>query len=541
MLFALAVQAPPPVTAPSAMVSSPEANATDIGVAILKQGGNAWDAAAAVGFALAVTYPQAGNLGGGGFMVSLGADGNAHSLDFRETAPAAATRDMYLNDRGDLQAGKSTDTYLAAGVPGSVDGLLRMQARFGKLSRRQIVQPAVRLAQDGFAISDSLAASLAGSSKLRRWNSSRAVFRPGGRTLRGGDTLRQSDLAETLRLISDLGRSGFYQGDVAAKVAAAMRANEGIITEADMAGYEAKWRDPFVIPRGVDTIFTMPLPSSGGFTLAQWFGLADEEAMAEMPEPLYLNAMVEAERLAFQDRNRHLGDTDFVEVDVEKLTGMDYIGERANLLPEPGKAGKSTGPGAPPESFETTHYCVADAEGNVVAVTTTLNAGYGMGAVVPGAGFLLNNEMDDFAAKPGTPNMFGLVQGEQNAIQPGKRMLSSMTPTIVTRDGEFWMTIGSPGGPTIITTVLQVYMNMAFRGMNVREAIEAPRIHHQHLPDQVRVEPGLGDDMVQALNRMGYDVNRTGRWGQAAGIARQQDGSLTGWFDSRGDGKAAGY
>lgn len=534
-----------PVRASQAMVSSPEPFATQVGVEIMKRGGNAFDAATAVGFAIAVTYPVAGNIGGGGFAVGTTRKGEKFALDFRETAPAGASRTMYLGPDGEVVKGRSTDTHLAVGVPGSVDGLLSLHAKYGKLSRAEVMAPAIKLASEGFVVSESLTRSLESyAGMLKPFSSTAAVFYPGGKPAATGSVLKQADLGRTLSLVSRQGRDGFYKGSVARAIASDMKANGGLITEADLAGYRSKWRKPVVFDLQGKTVVTMSLPSSGGVTLAQVSSFLDWNRLREAPHNSWwsIHHVTEALRLGFEDRNRYLGDPDFVEVPLDRLLSSSYLRSRKKLMPEM-KAGKSSADsiGGVPESMETTHYCVVDSEGNVCAVTTTLNGGYGMGAVVPGAGFLLNNEMDDFTSKPGSPNMFGLVQGEANAIAPGKRMLSSMTPTILLKDGKFWMTVGSPGGPTIITTVLQTILNCEVWEMDIREAIEAPRFHHQHLPDQVVVEPGITDHARSGLEALGYDLNPFQRWGEAAGIMREPDGTLSGWFDSRGDGLAAGY
>ncbi len=542
--IALAPLQAAPAAAQSAMVSSPEHNATQVGIEILQQGGNAYDAAAAVGFAIAVTYPAAGNIGGGGFAVGLTSEGDTFALDFREVAPAAATRDMFLDSSGRPMPGLSTTSHLAVGVPGSVDGLLKLQTKYGKLSRRQVLAPAIRLAQDGFEVRSSLTRSLgASAANLMRHEATKKVFFPNNQAVRAGTTLKQIELGDTLQRISDVGRDGFYQGPVAEALVAEMVKNKGLISHEDLSGYQAQWRDPIRVKADAVDVITMPLPSSGGITLGQVFGLVDWGKLraAKQNSSEAIHHLTEALRLAFADRNEHLGDPSFVKVPVSELLSNRYLAERKKLMPE-GRAGKSSEIKAgTPESMETTHYCVVDKDGNVCAITTTLNGSYGMGAVVPGGGFLLNNEMDDFTSKPGSPNMFGLVQSENNAIAPGKRMLSSMTPTIVQRDGKFYMTVGSPGGPTIITTVLQSFLNVYVWDMNIREAIDAPRFHHQHLPDNIRLERGISDATVAALKALGYEIDAQSSWGQAAGIKRETDGSLTGWFDSRGDGLAAGY
>lgn len=533
------------VVAHRAIVVTAEPLATQAGVEVMKAGGNAFDAAVAVGFALAVTYPQAGNIGGGGFMVAMDSKGEFHALDFRETAPRLATRDMFLNRRGEPDAEKSQRSHLAVGVPGTVDGLVKMQYRFGKLSLREVMLPAIRLARDGFTVHPRLASSLrASDSLLKRFDATKAVFYRDGATITAGKLLRQPDLARTLERISNGGRAAFYQGEVADLIVAEMKRGGGIITHEDLRTYRSKWREPLVFDRHGYTLVSMPPPSSGGVTLAQilWFLEPAELKSAGHNSATYTQRLTEAARLAFADRNEHLGDPDFVEVPVDKLLSPDYLNKRRALIPKD-RAGKSANVRAGNiEREETTHYCVADSEGNIVAVTYTLNGSYGMGAVVPGAGFLLNNEMDDFTAKPGAPNMFGLIQGEKNAIQPGKRMLSSMTPTIVLRDGKFAFTIGTPGGSTIITSVAQVFLNLTVFKMSLREAIDAPRFHHQHLPDRIDHErDAFTSATTNELKRMGYELQSRNAIGLVAAIQRLPDGKYVGWYDRRGYGTAAGY
>ena len=527
------------VYAEHGMVVSAEPHATQAGVEILEQGGNAF------GFALAVSYPRAGNLGGGGFMVALTQDRKRVALNFREKAPLAATRDMYLDDEGNLIDGLSTDTLLAVGVPGSVHGLLRAQEDYGKLSRKKILAPAIRLAKKGFVVDRSMAASLRiRQPTMTRFASTAAAFYPGGNAPVAGDILKQPDLARTLTAIRSKGAPGFYEGRTADLLVEYMEKNGGIITHEDLRNYSSQYRDPVVFNYKGYELVTHPLPSSGGITLGQILKLVEPFPLQKMGYhgSAYIRTIVEAERLAYADRNHHLGDADFVDVPESGLISDTYIAQRRKRMPKR-RAGKSTGVRhGSPESTETTHYCVVDRDRNVVAVTTTLNGSYGMQAVVEGAGFLLNNEMDDFSAKPGQPNMFGLVQGEKNAIEPGKRMLSSMTPTIVLKDGAFDFTMGTPGGATIITTNAQILLNIVEFGMNIREAIDAPRFHHQHLPDRVDYETfALSPDTIARLQRMGYTLNDRGSIGLAEGIQVTDDGWLAGYTDRRGSGLAAGY
>lgn len=534
-----------PVYARNGMVAGPEPHATAAGLEILEKGGNAFDAAVAMGFALAVTYPAAGNLGGGGFLVGLCADREEVAFNFREKAPAKATRDMYLDENGDVVEGRSTETLLGVGVPGTVHGLLRTHETYGTLKRRDVLSPAIHLAQKGFPVGYNLAQSLRDKQeKLTRFDSTAALFYPDGEPLKFGDTLVQRDLGRTLRAIRKYGAKGFYEGRTADRIVEYMREHGGIITHQDLENYTAQQRKPFTFTYKNYRLVTHPLPSSGGVTLGQILKLLEPFPLQEMGygSAEYIHTVVEAERLAFADRNHHLGDPVFVKVPQEELIADAYVRERRELMPR-GKAGKSEGvqPGAV-ESMETTHYCVVDRDRNVVAVTYTLNSLYGMGAVVEGAGFFLNNEMDDFTAKPGTANQFGLVEGEANAIEPGKRMLSSMTPTIVLKDGAFDFTMGTPGGPTIITTNLQVFLNVAEFGMNVREAIDAPRFHHQWLPDEIRYEKrAFSPDTSVKLEAMGYTLDDVeGTYGFAVGIQATDDGLLAGYADGRGSGAVLG-
>jgi len=534
-----------PVYARQGMAAGPEPHAVQAGVEILKQGGNAFDAAAAIGFALAVTYPAAGNLGGGGFMTALTKDGRPLFLDFRETAPQSATRGMFLDEKGDLIEGRSTASLLAAGVPGTVHGLFEILQKYGTQRREAILAPAIRLARDGFPVSHSLHRSLTvNQSYLTRFSSTAAVFYPNGEVPAFGSVFKQPDLAGTLTQLSQSGPAAFYDGPIAEKLVRFMERNGGLITREDLASYTSKFRRPVIISYKDYSLIAPGLPSSGGIALTQ---------MLQMIEPLplrtmgyhsaeYIHSLVEAERLAFADRNYFLGDPDFVEVPVDRLLSDAYLQQRRRLIPA-WHAGKSEGVShGNPESPETTHFCVVDRDRNVVAITYTLNGAYGMGGVVEGAGFLLNNEMDDFSAKPGSSNLFGLIQYEANAIAPGKRMLSSMTPLIALRNGQFAFTVGTPGGPTIITTNLQIFLNMVEMGMNIREAIDARRFHHQWLPDRVQYERfAFSPDTVLNLAGRGYTLQEVAAIGCAAGIQSVDDGLLAGYSDGRGEGLAAGY
>ena len=531
-----------------AMIVSAERNATLAGYEILDQGGNAADAAAALGFALAVTYPSAGNIGGGGFCVIRTSDGRVQAIDYREKAPAASERDMFRGPDGKADPELSQRSLLASGVPGSVAGLITLWEKFGSgnITLQQLLAPAIRLAGDGFPVYHELSTGLASD---RDWLTghagTKAAFYPGGNPPETGYVLKQPRLAATLKQIAAHGRDGFYGGWVADSLVSFMKRGGGIITHEDLQNYSPEFRQPVRIEDGENVLYSMSPPSSGGVVVGQVLKLLKNYKLdtCSHNDAAYINALTECLRLAFADRNQHLGDPGFIDIPLETMLSDKYLANRAKLLPPSGKAGNSEVTGAgKPESFETTHYSVVDSKGNAVAITTTLNGSFGMGAVVPGVGFFLNNEMDDFAALPGLPNMFGLVQGEQNKVEPGKRMLSSMTPTIVTRRNasggeELFMTIGAAGGPRIITAVLQIYLNATRFGMNVRSAVDAPRIHHQHLPDLLYYEPlTLSSETAEALKDMGYNLELTGHIARAAAIMYGGTGNLTGWCD----GNAAG-
>jgi gamma-glutamyltranspeptidase/glutathione hydrolase len=535
----------PPLEGRYAMVSSVHPLASAVGRAVLRRGGNAIDAAVAVGFALAVVHPQAGNIGGGGFLVYRAADGRAFALDYRETAPAAATRDMYLDASGSL-TDRSLTGALAAGVPGSVAGLAEMHRRFGRLPWAEVVAPAIALARDGFVLDRPRAAAFADTTslkRLRRFPSTVATFFPTGAVPRVGDTLRQPDLARTLTLIADSGAAAFYRGSIADKIVAQMRRSGGIITKADLAGYVAKWRAPVRSTYRGWHLIAMPPPSSGGITLTEMLNILEGyPTLPPFGTAQLMHLEIEAMRRAFTDRNRYLGDPDFVTMPIARLTSKDYGRQQRRDI----NMDRATPASAMPpivEGEETTHYSIVDPEGNAVAITTTLNDNFGSALAVAGAGFLLNDEMDDFAAKPGAPNLFGLVQGEANAIQPGKRMLSAMTPTIVLDPaGRLAMVLGSPGGPTIITAVMEVISNVVDHGMTLAQAVSAPRIHHQGLPDSVAWEPGgITPDARRVLEAMRHLFRRKPRIiGDVNAVRVTRDG-LQGYADPRRGGGAAGW
>ncbi|MCY3810371.1 MAG: gamma-glutamyltransferase [Gammaproteobacteria bacterium] len=532
------------------VVASRSPLASQVGIEVMKAGGNAIDAAVAVGFALAVTYPSAGNLGGGGFMVVRLANGDVIANDHRETAPAQASRDMYLDEDGELVAGLSTASHLAVGVPGTVAGLLDALAAYGTLPREAVLAPAVKLAKDGFPLPADLAAQFERlRERFARYPASLRQFtKPGDKPYQVGDTFRQADLAATLERIAKNGRASFYGGRNADLIVAEMHRGNGLITHQDLMTYRSVWRAPIrATYRGYE-ILSMPPPSSGGALLAQMLNMLEPFDIGAMGfgEPATVHLMVEAERRAYADRAEHLGDPDFYDVPLAMLTAKDYARERfSDFDPDLATRSELIGAGTlwPEESPETTHVSVIDRAGNAVAYTTTLNHGYGSKIVVDGAGFLLNNEMDDFSAKENTANTYGLIGREANAIGPRKRMLSSMTPTIVLKDGEVFFVTGSPGGSTIITTVLQVVVNVIDHGMDLGEAVAAPRFHHQWLPDRVVFEQGaLSSEAQSTLVGLGH-VNLAEiafRIGDANSAVHIGD-TLIGVADPRNPGGAAGF
>ena len=538
-----------PVTASNGMVVSTDELASRIGVDIMRSGGNAVDAAVAVHFALAVVNPEAGNIGGGGFMVTRMADGTAAALDFREKAPFAAPRDMFLDETGNLTQ-ESVIGHLAAGVPGSVAGMWAAHQRFGSINWEDLVSPAVELAT-GFEVKERFLGSLSSTmvEALSDFPASVAQFLPrDGQPPLVGDTLRQPDLAKTLERIRDWGPEGFYGGETADLIVAEMERGGGIITLQDLAGYEAEWREPISFTYRDHTVVSMPPSSSGGATMAEMANILESYDVGSMTwhGPRMIHLYVEAWKRAYADRNHYLADPDFVDMPINRMTSLAYAHARASTISETAATPSTEiGPGmeGPGEGENTTHYSIVDAAGNAVAVTTTINSWYGSKVTVTGAGFVLNNEMDDFAAKPGTSNQFGLVQGENNAVAPGKRMLSAMTPTVVINpDGTLRMVTGTPGGGTIITTVFQTISNVLDYGMNVVDAVNAPRIHHQHLPDQIYFEPaGLDPETIAQLQAMGHTlVERAGMSGDAQVIL--VDGNiLKAWSDPRRGGRAIGY
>ena len=539
-----------PATGTRGMVVTTDELASEVGLDVLRSGGNAVDAAIAVQFALAVVNPEAGNIGGGGFMVVRTAEGATAALDFREKAPLAATRDMYLDAAGNL-TDKSVVGHLAAGVPGSVAGMWAAHDRFGSLPWTELVEPAIQLAE-GFEVRPRFLGSLSGNmvEALSAFEASARQFLPNdGQPPDAGDTLRQPDLAATLRRIRDDGPQGFYTGRTAELIVAEMERGGGIMTLEDLASYQAAWREPIEFDYRGHTVVSMPPSSSGGATMAEMANMLERWDLGSMawhgPEMVHLYA--EAWRRAYADRNYYLADPDYVDMPLARMTSDEYAAERAATISmQAATPSLEVSPGLGPAASEgenTTHFSVVDGQGNAVAVTTTVNSFYGSKVTVAGAGFVLNNEMDDFAAKPGTPNQFGLVQGENNAIEPGKRMLSAMTPTIVLDpDGALLMVTGTPGGSTIITTVFQTISNVVDYGMNVVQAVNAPRVHHQHLPDQIYYEEGgLDAATVARLEAMGHTMVERGGISGDVQMILMDGGTITAWSDPRRGGRAMGY
>ena len=519
--------------------------ASKVGIEIMKMGGNAIDAAIATQLALAVVYPNAGNLGGGGFFVGRLGNGKLISIDYREKAPGNAHRDMYIDADGTARTDKSQDGHLSSGVPGTVAGLF-FSHQYAKLSFKKLIQPAIDLAEKGFVISEREAASFNGlQGDLKKNNTIMPVFvKPGG--WKGGDTLVQTDLAHTLKRISEKGAAGFYEGETAKLIVAEMKRGGGIINLEDLKNYQAKQREPHSFNYKGYQIIGMPMPSSGGLLMHQMMKMIEDKNIGAMGfhSVQAVQLMTEVERRAYADRAEYMGDADFYKVPVGMLGSEDYLKKRMqNYTPE--KATPSTeiktGLVSGKESEETTHLSVIDNEGNAVAITTTLNNSYGSRTVVGGAGFFLNDEMDDFSIKPGTPNMYGAIGGEANAIMPGKRMLSSMTPTIVLKDNKPFIVVGTPGGTTIPTQVFQTLVNIIEFNMSTEDAVYKPKFHHQWLPDELYVEKGFSSTLLTALKGMGYTIKERGAIGRTEIIKVLPDGKFEAVADNRGDDAAEGW
>ncbi len=538
-----------PVRSDGGMVVSASSLASQIGVDVLNQGGNAVDAAVAVGFALAVTFPSAGNLGGGGFMVIHSAEaGKSTTIDYRETAPAAAHADMYLDEAGNVIEGGPTDGHRSVAVPGTVAGLLLALERYGSLSREAVIAPAIALAAEGFTVNNYLEASLQRSvERLSSHPESQRLFLGGGQGLIAGDTLAQPELARSLQRISDQGRAGFYQGETADLLVAEMRSGDGLITHQDLVSYQPKERAPVVGSYRGYQIVSMPPPSSGGTILVEMLNMMEplDVTELELMSSDYVHNVAEVMKRAFADRAEYMGDPDFVEVPARGLTRKSYaLQRRADIDPKRTLPALKLGAGDPwpYESEETTHFSVVDADGNAVSNTYTLNYSYGSGVTVTGGGFLLNNIMDNFAAKQGVPNGYGLIQGEANSIAAGKRPLSSMTPSIVLEDDQVRLVAGTPGGPTIINTVFQVIMNVLDFGLNAQQAVDQPRFHHQWLPDSIQHEPrALVRDVRKALEAKGHSLLERGLIGDAQAIyVDPETNRRFGGSDPRRGGRAIG-
>lgn len=525
-----------------AMVVAGSPIASQVGRDILRQGGNAVDAAVAVGFAMAVVHPEAGNLGGGGFMVLRLADGTVQTLDYRETAPARATRDMYLDSLGE-PTDRSLTGHLAAGVPGAVAGLTEAHHRFGHLPFAAVIAPAIGLARDGFLVDEYRSRSIAGdSARLARFPASRASYLPNGAPPAAGTTLRQPDLAATLEAIRVHGADGFYRGSVADLIVAEMERGGGVISRDDLAGYRAIWREPIAIRYRGYTIYSMPPASSGGVTMGEILNIMEGyDPVPPFGSPGLVHLEAEAMRRAFTDRNTWLGDPAFVQNPTDRLLSKSYAADLRKGIGEHASPTPAFAPG-PRTGASTTHYSVVDAEGNAVSCTTTLNDSYGSAVTVTGGGFLLNDEMDDFATAPGKPNMYGLVQGEANAIAPGKRMLSAMTPSIVLDPhGRLFLVVGTPGGPRIITMVYHVISNVIDHRMSLPDAVVAPRMHHQGLPDTLQVElGGFPPATLDSLRARGHAIGAGGYWGDVEAIIRTPAG-WQGVSDPRRGGGGSGF
>lgn len=485
--------------------------ASEIGAKVLRDGGNAVDAAVATGFALAVCFPAAGNIGGGGFMVLRRANGESFTLDYREIAPKGAFREMYLDAKGNPTS-ESYLGYRAAGVPGTVAGFWEAHQRFGKLPWKRLIQPAVQMADSGFTLSAVEASGFTSFGKLnRQFPATYQIFAKNGDGLKGGTVFRQPELATTLKRIRDLGRDGFYKGTTASQIAEEMKTNKGLITEEDLAAYKPEWREPLVGKWRDAEVITMPPPSSGGLIVLMMLGMLKDDDLSKsgLNSAGTIHLMAETMKRCFADRAEYMADPGFAKVPIAELLSPAYLARRRGEITEKATPSESIKPGLEPvkESEHTTHFSIVDAEGNAVSQTYTINDSYGSKVTSPKLGFIWNNEMDDFTAKPGSPNRYRILQGEVNAVQPGKRPLSSMTPTIVTRGGKLWMVVGSPGGPTIINTVFETILNVGVHGLSAQRAVNTPRIHHQWFPDQIRVEGGISPDTLALLKAKGHSID----------------------------------
>jgi len=529
------------------MVVSAHPQSSRIGISVLQKGGNAVDAAVATEFALAVCYPEAGNIGGGGFIVIRMNDGRTDFLDYREKAPLLSSPGMYLGVDGEVINGLTTDTHLASGVPGTVDGMIKIHTRYGKLPFRDVIQPAIDLAKNGYTLKEEQAESLNRNREnfIRKNKKSPAFVK--NSDWKEGDLLIQPELAKTLEGIRDKGRDGFYSGENAKLIIEEMKRGNGIISEQDLKEYNAVFREPLIYNYKGYRMISAPPPSGGGLILFQILGMIEPYPFADwgFQSVRTIHLLAEAERRAFADRSEYSGDPDFVNVPLKGLLNREYLAARmADFDKDKASLSSEISAGSPIsyESEETTHYSVVDKYGNAVSATTTLNGWYGSSIVVDGAGFLLNNEMDDFSAKPGVPNISGLVGGEANSVRPGKRMLSSMTPTIVEKEGKLFLIAGSPGSSTIPTTVFQVIINVIDYNMNILQAVDTGRFHHQWLPDMISFEQNKFDTLtLQKINELGHVIRPVAILGKVNAIQILSDGELAGAADKRGNNSACGY
>ena len=527
-----------------AMVVSAHPLASQVGSAILKQGGNAIDAAIATQFALAVVYPVAGNIGGGGFMVIRMSDGSVNTLDFREKAPMSSSETMYLDSANNVIENLSTRGHLASGVPVSVEGMVKAYEKYGTISWVELIQPAIDLALNGFPLTEREANGLNSNQKnFSTYNTLAPDFLI--RDWKAGDTIRWIDLGHTLERIRDNGRAGFYEGETAALIVEEMQRGNGIMTLEDLKNYDAQWRTPIIGSYEGLKVISMSPPSSGGIALMQLLKSVEGRDLGDHNSTLALHLMTEAERRVYADRATHMGDADYYNVPVEELLDSAYNMGRMSDFSTTAKTHSDSlaaGVFALAESEQTTHFSIVDPFGNAVSVTTTLNGGYGSKVVVAGAGFLMNNEMDDFSIKPGFPNYYGLVGGRANAIEPGKRMLSSMTPTILEKDNQLFMVVGTPGGSTIITSVFQTILNVLEHDMTMQQAVSAGRVHHQWKPDKIFYQEGaISKDDSLSLVKLGHELQQRGPYGKVDAILVLPDGKLEGGADPRGDDAAVGY